>query len=55
MEDMWRCEGTGTVTCYVTKFALNTAVSYVNGTVTMRSITKYINTGVHARDRIFMY
>jgi len=44
VEDVWRYEGIGTVTWYVTKFALNTAVSYVNGTFTMRKTTMYIKT-----------
>jgi len=39
-------EGIGTVTWYVTKFALNTAVSYINGTITMRNITMHIKTGL---------
>jgi hypothetical protein len=46
VEDMWRFEGIGTVTWYVTKVTLNTAVSYVNGTITTRNITMYVKTGL---------
>jgi hypothetical protein len=43
---MWRFEGIGTVTWYVTKFTLNTAISYVNGTIMTRNITMYIKIGL---------
>jgi hypothetical protein len=46
VEDMWRFEGIGTVIWYVTKVTLNTAVSYVNGTIMMRNITMYTKTGL---------
>jgi len=45
VEDIWRFDGIGTVTWYVTKVTVNTAVSHVNGTITMRNITRYIKTG----------
>jgi hypothetical protein len=44
VEDMWRFEGIETVTWYVTKVTLNTAVSYVNGTIMTRNITRHIKT-----------